>query len=265
MTIFLYGPDDYRRGQKKKELIAEFQKKHSNLGISHFDLAEEGEAEKLEEFLRNQSIFEPAKLAVLVNVFEAADTALSSADLAEKLKAFARDSKTTILISAGNKPPKDLGFLAEPPVLWQEFELLKGEKWRLFVKKEAEKFGVGLSAAAMEHLARVFEGQGWRLSTELQKLSGLGKRTVEKSDLENLSLDIAPVFWEGLSNLRSRNINQCLAALQKLFGQNEPAGKVFNIISAVWPEKIAAFAAYDLAVKSGKMDYEEALLDLVIG
>ena len=70
MIIFLFGPDDYRRTQKKKECTAEFLKKRSEQGIGLFDLAEEDAFPKLEEFLENQQLFESAKFAVLENAFE---------------------------------------------------------------------------------------------------------------------------------------------------------------------------------------------------
>jgi hypothetical protein len=46
---------------------------------------------------------------------------------------------------------------------------------------------------------------------------------------------------------------------------SDPAPKLFNILASQWKEKISQFARYDLAIKSGKLDYEEALLDAVIG
>ena len=68
MIIFLYGPDDYRRLQKKREILAEFKKKHSDLGVCIFDMTS-GATDDLEEFLRAQSIFENKKLAVIENLF----------------------------------------------------------------------------------------------------------------------------------------------------------------------------------------------------
>jgi len=100
--------------------------------------------------------------------------------------------------------------------------------------------------------------------TELQKISFLGKPIIEKSDLENLELELTPNFWDLLLGLRRPVLRERLAALEKLFAMDEPAGKIFNIAAYSWPEKLPAMAGYDLAVKSGKMDYEEALLDLIL-
>ena len=68
MIILLYGPDDYRREQKRREIVAEFTKKHDALGVDFFNLQDDGAFDSLTAFLRNQSIFETKKLAVLSGV-----------------------------------------------------------------------------------------------------------------------------------------------------------------------------------------------------
>jgi hypothetical protein len=45
---------------------------------------------------------------------------------------------------------------------------------------------------------------------------------------------------------------------------NEAGPKLFNILASQWKEKTAAMAEFDFAIKSGKLEYEEALVDLVI-
>jgi hypothetical protein len=284
MIIFLYGEDDYRREQKKRESIAEFQKKHSGLGVGYFDLADETGGTEFQNFIKNQSIFEPVKLAVLENVFSASHGENSNAELIAELKSLTDKQNTTVLISEKEKPTKAFKFLLNKPILAQEFDYLSGAEWRKFIAKEAGRLAVKFSDSALYFLAEVYKNDTWRLVTELQKVSFLdkpatveasadakaladksaGKPIIEKSDLEKLELELTPNFWDLLSGLRRPVLRERLAALTKLFAMNEPAGKIFNIAAYSWPEKLPAMAGYDLAVKSGKMDYEEVLLDLVI-
>jgi DNA polymerase III delta subunit len=266
MIIFLYGPDDYRRIQKKKEIIAEFGKKHSGLGLAVFDLEEEeGSPDKFVEFARNQSIFESAKLAVLENAFE-----MEAEKLAKFLKPLVAEKTTTILLCESGKPLKALAFLLEKPSLSQKFENLEGAGWMSFINGEAKKCGVKLAAAAAQFLGMVYQGSSWALVTELQKLSsfnagsGAGK-TIEKNDLDFLDLEAAPNYWALLNGLKNYDPRIRLSTLEKLFSINDPAPKIFNILAAQAGEKIPRMAEYDLAVKSGKLDYEEVLLDLAIG
>lgn len=262
MFIFLYGPDDYRRVQKKREIIAEFRKKHSDLGLGFFDLTADGAVDRLIEFARAQSIFESAKLAVLLNAFE-----LDAEGLAKILKPFAADRTTSILIVEREKPVKALAFLAEKPSLSQKFEALEGPEWGAFIRAEAKRAGVALTPAAVQFLAIVHQGNSWALVTELEKLAALradSPAPIDKKDLEAFDLEAAPNYWALLNGMKSFDVRTRLFALEKLFALSDPAPKIFNIIAAQAGPKIPLMAGYDLAVKSGKIDYEEALLDLVV-
>ncbi len=270
MITFLYGPDDYRRLQKKKEIVAEFRKKHSALGLGFFDLAAEEALDDFFEFVRSQSIFENAKLAVLENTFE-----LDESKAAKLLKPLITQKNVTILISEKDKPVKALAFLLAKPSLAQKFENLAGVELRAFIKAEATKAGLNISDAAAEFLGTIYEGNSWALVTELQKLSSFkvssdraavraGGTTIDKKDLDALDLEAAPNYWTLINGLKSYDARIRLSALEKLFAINDPSPKIFNILAAQAGEKIPRMAAYDLAVKSGKLDYEEALLDLIL-
>jgi DNA polymerase III delta subunit len=258
MIIFLYGPDDYRRTQKKKDLIAEFLKKRSEQGIGLFDLAEDGAPEKLEEFLENQQLFESAKFAILLNAFET-----SPAQLAKIVKPFAESKATTILISEKDKPVKALAFLTKKPVVFQEFKNLTGAFLEYFVTGEGKKNGVAFDTAAARHLAAVFAGDSWGLSMEIQKLAAFAPK-ITKQDLDVFDFEIAPAYWPLLMGVRSPDVRNRLTALETLFASGDPPAKIFNILASQWREKTREMAEYDFAVKSGKLEYDDALLALVL-
>lgn len=259
MIVFLYGKDNYRREAKKRSIVAEFEKKHSALGIGKFDLAAPGGAEGFLDFVRNQSMFEPLKLVVLENAFEA-DT-----DFLAKELSLLRDHKsTTVLLSERDEPPRELELLLEKPVLGQEFKALTGYEWEQFIHAEAKRQGVALTPKALSFLAQVHEGDSWGLVTELEKLAFLGKEAIDQKDLEALGLDVTPNLWNLLSSFKSQNLAARLTALEEILGSGEPAGKVFNFLIYQWAEKMPQFAAYDVAVKSGKLDYEEVFVDIAI-
>jgi DNA polymerase III delta subunit len=258
MFIFLYGPDDYRRLRKKNDLIADFRKKHSSFGMDFFDFEEDGAADRLREFARSQSIFENVKLAVLENSFE-----MEPAKLAKVLKPLAGNQGTTILISERDKPVKALSFLIEKPSLSQKFENLEAGDFISFIKEQAKKLEMKISDSAAQFLGTVYAGNSWALVTELEKISAL-KSFIDKADLDALDLEVAPDYWALLNGLKSYDVRVRLFALEKMLALNDPPPKIFNILAAQAGEKIPRMAEYDLAVKSGKLDYEEALLDLVV-
>jgi DNA polymerase III delta subunit len=261
MIIFLYGPDDYRRSEKKRALIAEFSKKRSEIGLGVFDLEEKNAIENLGEFLKTQSIFETAKLAVLENAFE-----LDAPKLAKLLKPFVEVKNITILVAEKDKPVKALAFLLEKPTISQKFEALAGAELVAWIGAEAKKNGVKLTAAAAHFLASVYPGNTWGLVTEIQKLVGFGKEgaLIDKKDLNVFDLEIAPNYWGLMNGLKSFDMKNRLYAFETMLAGNDPPAKIFNILASQWQEKTPHMAEYDLAVKSGKVDYEEALVDLLI-
>jgi DNA polymerase III delta subunit len=260
MIIFLYGPDDYRRSEKKRALIAEFSKKRSEIGLGVFDLEEKTALENLGEFLKTQSIFETAKLAVLENAFE-----LDAPKLAKLLKPFVEEKNITILIAEKDKPVKALAFLLEKPTISQKFEALAGVELVAWIGAEAKKNGVKLTAAAAQFLASVYEGDTWGIVTEIEKLAGFKEGAlIDKKDLNVFDLEIAPNYWGLMNGLKSFDIKNRLYAFETMLASNDPPAKIFNILASQWQEKTPHMAEYDLAIKSGKVDYEEALVDLLI-
>lgn len=264
MIIFLYGKDDWRREEKKRAVIAEFLKKHSALGFGKFDFAEEGHPDRFMDFIRNQSMFEPLKLVVLENAFEG-DAAL----LAKEFALVGNRASVTLILSESEEPPKELEFLIAKPengksILSQEFKPLAGYEWEQFIRGEAKRRELALTPRALSFLQAVHEGDSWGLVTELEKLSFLNGRTLDQIDLEQLGLDLTPNLWNLVTHFKSPNLARRLGALEGILGSGEPAGKVFNFLIYQWPEKMPQFAAYDVAVKSGKLDYEEVLVDLAM-
>jgi DNA polymerase III delta subunit len=265
MIIFLYGPDDYRRAEKKRSIIAEFTKKRSDIGLGVFDLEEKATLDTLPNFLKMQSIFETTKLAVLENAFE-----LEAPKLAKLLKPFVEEKNITILIAEKDKPVKALAFLLEKPTISQKFEQLAGAEWTAFINAEAKKNGVKLTTAAAQFLGTVYVGNTWALITEIEKLSGFKNGSdgygavIDKKDLDVFDLEVAPNYWGLLNRLKSYDIKNRLYSFETMLAANDPAAKIFNILASQWQEKTPHMAEYDLAVKSGKVDYEEALVDLLI-
>lgn len=259
MILFLYGPDDYRREERRRFIVEEFVKNHSGIGVERFDFLEEGALPRFVAFVREEPLFGGMRLAVCENVFEE-----KGEELKKALARAAKDERVVALLASRGKPAKEFTFLLKPPARGEKFEFLTGAAWERFVGEEAKKQGVPLALPAVRFLAEAYCDDTWRLVTELQKIAQLGRQKIEKKDLEELDVEIAPDFWSTLTRLKAPSLRERLLALEKLFAMREPPGKTFNILSSVWSEKGDAFAAYDFLVKSGRLDYEEVLVDLAI-
>jgi DNA polymerase III delta subunit len=164
---------------------------------------------------------------------------------------------------------KALAFLAEKPSIAQKFDDLEGAEWIGFINSEAKKSDITLAAPAAQFLGTVYQGNSWALITEIQKLgawrTGSNAKAITKADLDEFDFEVAPNYWGLLNGLKSFDGKARLSALEQMLALNDPPPKIFNILAAQAGERIPRMAEYDLAIKSGKLEYEEALLDLVLG
>lgn len=255
MIIFLYGEDSWCRTERKNFIIGEFLKKNPTWGLGVFDMDSDDAEKAASDFLGQTSLFGGKKLAVLENI-----------DIKENKKFLLANVKTepSLLVSVDNKPTKETKFLMENPVIREEFPVMKGAEWVAFINKKAKEAGLNFSPEALRFFAAVYEKDTWAAMTELKRLSFLNKKDLSAKDLSNLDLETSPDFWITLRKFTGRIIKDRLWALQVLNAENEPAGKTFNMLSSFWGDMIPKFADYDIKVKSGKLEYEEALLDAAL-
>lgn len=268
MIIFIYGLDSYRRRQKLKEIADKYAESHLN---GRFDFSENKEEELLQfkEFVSGGSLFKGVKFAVLEGVFGGfKDCELEIADI---LKRNVENKDVVLAVYEEKSPPKKFGFLLEKPVLSQEFEILEGGRAEFFIKKEADKRGLKINKSAVVFLAEIFKGDGWGLINEFDKISALGRKNLDAAFLKNFvdyprPLESREFFWQ-IGGLASQSIGRTLAGLEILFSRGEEPAKIFNILAASKrnnPQVVKKFADCDAAIKSGKNDYEEALLDMAL-
>ena len=271
MIIFLYGPDSYRRRKKLNEIMDQYKKKHLALNIGKFDFTEndgDGEFFKLQEFSLADSLFESEKLIIAEDIFEWISKE-NQKKTAEFLKSNLENKKMTIIISSAKAPIKAFDFLLEKPSLFQEFENFEGDKLKFFIKKESEERKIKFEPKAISFLADVFIGDSWGLINELDKFSLFNKKFFSVDDLKNFIDYYKPIsssdFFIKIKNFFfSHSLAQKLENLEFLL-ESEDSAKIFNFLasfSSNQPVLIQKFADYDVAIKSGKMEYEEALLDL---
>jgi len=251
VLIFLYGPDSYRRGLKQREILEKYKAKHSALTIDRFDLSEgeEEEKERCEDFLKNRSLFDSHKLAVITSPF------LSDANL----RMHANDANIILLLVSDKAPPEDWQWLLKKSVICREFKLLTGSAWKEFIDQHAVSRGLTLNPQVINALATTYQGDSWGLVTELDKLALCNFQfSMINFQLRYDFIDlIKKISWQ-------RDLSTKIPALEMLL-HNEDHGKVFNILAAFTSgAKKIQMADYDVAVKSGKLDYETALVDFVL-
>lgn len=264
MIIFLYGEDSFRRKRKYTEIISEFIAKNGKLGFSEFSAEE---VDKFLETIKSKSLFSPRTLISIKDI----DISAFSSDIKKVFESTLLrilDSTTTVVLIASMQTslPTEIPLLSNDAVKSQEFINLSKEKLIFFVEKEATKKSVKLSLEDIQSLIASVSGDLWSINSELDKLVSA------KSYSPVFSNQATPGYFELLNTVKyNRAREQKLIALEIiLYKLKEDPARVFNGLAyssprGIAPEKwFSVMADYDIAVKSGKMDYEEALLDFVI-
>jgi len=257
MLITLYGPDSYRRLRKLNEILDTYREKYTGLSQERFDLAEEESLNRLKNFVSTRSMFDPVRLVILDNILDHP----SKKELKELLKANTGTKDLTIIINSNKKPPATHKFLLEKGVTSQKFSKLAGEKLNAFIRQTADSYKLKLDTQTIRLLAGTFGGDTWALVTEIEQMSHSGSFVTQTQPNAD---------YFGLVNTvkRGSNLGQRLVALEVILSdrKDEPA-RVFNSIAYRPGNEREAnrLADYDVKIKSGKLEYEEVLLELALG
>ncbi len=277
MIVYLYGPDSYRRGRKLREIIAEYKKRYTTHDLLHIDLSEEPEDGwvRAKDFLNQPSMFVESKVLVLK---EAARE--EHAGEAETIKREITSEKTFIVISDSDAPHPEFSFLLKRSFQVHEFRLPNEGSFEKFLLGEARARGLSFEDPARRHFVDFirasfppdepkknisFAGERmWRTVTELEKLALVNRgEVISRSFIERYQQFLAQRNFYDLVRLllSGRALEVRLGALEELFAGNADSARTFNTLCYMAGGKDALFLAEaDVGVKSGKLDYETALL-----
>lgn len=250
MLIYLYGPDAYRRSRNLQEVIKKFTDKHSALNLRRFDLARDEELHEIKEFAAAQSLFDSFKLGIIYS-----PEAVEPKELNGALKLVGKSANVSLVVVADKALPKSVSALGDREVIKRDFNNLEADKFLIYAKQEAEKRGVKLSEQEWRPLVVRYQADTWGLINELEKIS--------------LGGNPQSAFWEHdffstLNRLqRAGSPAASLPILERLMAFDDPA-KIFNVFASLSADK-KKMADYDVAIKSGKLEYEEVLLSLTLG
>lgn len=245
MLIYLYGTDSYRRQRELKKLLDRYVEK-KGVVMERFPIETGEHVVRLNNFLQGQSLFGDYKVAV----------AYPSGEFPKKefkaiLHAYADSQKTILIVVTENKLPKEYGILFKKPELVSACDAMDEVQMKAFIAREAAARNVQISAGTAATLCVAHGSNTWGVVTELEKLSLGG--TMEQNHTS-----------ETFFNLLMRLPRKDIVALEWMLAANNPAA-VFNVLAGYVGEQLKnKMADYDAAIKSGKLDYEEALTDLVI-
>ena len=169
------------------------------------------------------------------------------------MKELEKEAARWVVVVGAGKMPKGLWFVEEKHS--RTFEPLEGRTLETFIDREARERGAKLVPETKKALIELYEGESAVIINEVEKIA-LGATMKPHFTV--------PDFFPLVQSLRAAELRKRLSALAWLLEEEDPA-KVFNIAAALLSgEQKQKMADYDVAIKSGKLEYAEALLDFIV-
>lgn len=274
MILFLYGPDTYRRTKIMREQYDAQRKKYPHVDVLHVDLGENPEDwEKVRDFCAQPSMFTEKKI-VMVRESGALgkDFAKEEREWIRVLKDVAKDDAILFIISDARAPKKAFQFLCEVSVRCERLEELEGKELQVFLSQEARTHAISFTPEALRFIVRAAASKedrsfcivGWCA----QIVCAGFQSPVGISDVMQFVHDDAreEVFTCAKEINYARDFSARLIALEKTLLHGVDAAHLFNSLAiVVRGEDILRLADYDISIKSGGLEYEEALVGFAIG
>ena len=188
MIILLYGSDNYRSRQKLNEIVNHYQKTaKTGFNLMFFD-DKKLDFTDFKDVFKQRSMFNEKKLVVLFNCFD-------NKDFKEKLYKNIDpliNSKDVLLIYQETdilKRDSFLNFLMKKAKV-QQFDILKGEKLKDWVKQEFNRFNTEISLEALNKMIDFIGSDLWLFSNEIKKLVNYKKN--KKINPQDIDLLVKP-------------------------------------------------------------------------
>lgn len=267
MVILLYGLDDYRRQKNLEKTRDNYLEKYGLVSADFFDLENEGGFSQFKNFFHQGNLFGMKKMGILKNI------STLNKEEAEQLKTLLKEAveseETTLIVSeadiAGN-----FQFIEEKAAKKFHYPELESGKMEFFIKKESEERKINLTPETIRLMSKIFNKDTWSLITELEKMEFLENKTpITPVILEQtVSWFEEPEIFRFIDSVsKNHKANFKIPLLENIFLNKEEPAKIFNIFASrqyLDFETIKKLADYDVEIKSGKIDYETALLDLAL-
>lgn len=266
MIIYLYGPDSYRRQEKLNEYIERYKEKYAS-GAGFFYLDKEEDLIRFKDFCKSRSLFEPSKLGAVFNFNELEKGGLK--EFASLIKENLNNKDLTLILNGDKKPTKEFSFLLKEPIICHNFDTLEGAELRKFLDIEVKKRKIELDPKSKELILSGLGNNSWEIVSALDKLSLLDEKSIDQKTLEK-HIDLMPaldVFGHINKMREGYSVGSRLNTLEELFERGADSAMIFNLFSAspyLNKEQKIMMADYDAAIKSGKLEYDEVLLDLIL-
>lgn len=222
MILFLYGEDTYRLKQKVRELKNRFI--DASLGDTNLSILD-GKMISYDEIVRQilaMPFLAKSRLIIIENIIRD-----GKPEVREKIVEFLPKipiSSVVVFVEEG-VPDKRTSLFKKlnQPKVSQEFPLLDETQLRRWIKKEVEARGGEIEPEAVSKLVEYVGNDLWRLSNELDKVTGYRLQVTADSIELLVKPQIESNIFNLIDSIGAKNKKRALQELHNLIenGQNE--------------------------------------------
>ena len=257
MFIILHGEDSYEREIKRQEILKVFKEKNKILSFEVANFSEDSGFNKAYNFCSNEGLFSGPRLLYIKNTFDYDNRKV------KKLFEFMAKQKNLNILLSEYKIPKIVSSFMRSPNMVQVFPLLDSLKLKQRVIKIANNLNVDYREDGLTHLISIFNEDSWSIVNAIKMLSLL-KLPLDIKSLSIIQLEIKKDSFALLRNFESELLSIRLSAYIEAENNKEDFAKIFNILAFRNTTRVSEFCKYDLSIKSGKIDYNTAILDYIL-
>ena len=267
MIVCLYGPDSLRRKRKLDALLSAYRARTGASDILVADCEDDPEGpRRVREFMSQASLFDSVKVAIV-----AGGGSIDDPEWTCFLKAERQAERRFLFLADLKRPRASLAFLLKPPVKSQEFTELEGSELTRFFRGECATRHIALSPEHERITLSFFrdaDDRSWRIVRMLDQLAlfiGAGG-VLSAHVLEALAHceKREEMFRIVRTLLAAPHRSARLAVLEEALASGD-AAYVFNALAfQARGGDLCALGEYDVSIKSGGLEYEEALADFVL-
>jgi DNA polymerase III delta subunit len=269
MIYLFYGPNEYGRQRKLSALLEAVLGKNPQTAIARFSLDEEGEVERLYDFIVPRSLFESAKrIAVVKNSDIVADD-----DIFKRIILLLGTDKESVLVFNESWDKKDVSGILKKLIESDSvkeffFDKLTNIEAKRLAIHESKTMGIEIESSAVDYLLSLFNGNLFSFINEAKKLSFLG-RSITKKILETMDeyqLDRG-IYEFSSAVVYGAGLKERLSLWEQLMHQRTDSYIVLNYLAkgAKNLSLIKKIADVDVSVKTGLLEPEQALLAMLLG
>ena len=268
MIYLFYGPNEYGRRHKLNAFCDAVKIKAPQAAIQKFSLDEEGEIERLYDFIVPKSLFESAKRVAIINNSKS----VSDDDIFRRIILLLATDKESVLVFNEEWEPKEIlksinDLKAQNGIKEFYFEKLTDAEVKRAALRELKAGGILMDSSAVDYLLGIFNKNLFAFMNEAEKLSFVGGLITKKMLQEMDEYQQDKGIYEFSSAVAyGAELKERMSLWEQLVHQKTDNYIVLNYLAKAVKNLslIKKIADIDVGIKTGLLEPDQAILNMLL-